>query len=278
MRIRLQHAMVPGITYISFLIDILEFLGEHPSEIVFIELKSDGFVVKKDKEREGQIVVLSMIPSIEELAMCMNEARDQVRNELGRSIVIGQGPFYRLLSLSPRRIQLKLNQLHCVVNRTARDLDRTIGELIESNTRFIVVDKIHSEASYDRFDSYDHVAYNTMTPNTIIAMLEKTNVEAAAYASEGRETVGAVPKKGSIYQCQSTPTATISADVKASLTYSDSSSLLTYMKPIMDRMVYPFIDATDFTKDQGNVIFLTDFVDGVIVEKALTVSRKRAGW
>lgn len=60
--------------------------------------------------------------------------------------------------------------------------------------------------------------------------------------------------------------------------YSDSSSLLTYMKPIMDRAIHPYIKTKDFTKDAGNVIFLADFVEGVTVESAIDVSRKRAGF
>lgn len=47
------------------------------------------------------------------------------------------------------------------------------------------------------------------------------------------------------------------------------------MKPIMDRAVHPYIQTKEY-KDAGNVVFLADFVDGVLVETALTVSRQRA--
>lgn len=107
--------------------------------------------------------------------------------------------------------------------------------------------------------------------------------------------------RGAIYQLQATPTANLKDDVRASITfvptpffislpvqntnlfklkfensYSDSSSLLTYMKPRMDRATYPWIESHTF-QDPGNVIFLNDFVEGVLVEHCIEVSKQRAG-
>ncbi|KAM0752878.1 PLC-like phosphodiesterase [Meredithblackwellia eburnea MCA 4105] len=238
-----QHAMVPGCTYLQFLTDIFNFLGDHTSEIVVVELKSDGFVVREDKVRNGEVVVYSMIPNEEELAGVMEEAR-QATSDGGRAVVIA----------------------------SAQDLDRPIGELIESNKRLIIIDRVHHPDDWDRGDSYDHVSYNTTNPATILASLEKTYSE----CSHPQDPAPGKPSKGTIYQLQATPTANIKMDVAASITYSDCSSLLTFMKPQMDRTTYPWIAGKTFD-DPGNVILLNDFVDGVLVEHALDVSRRRAG-
>lgn len=97
-----------------------------------------------------------------------------------------------------------------------QDLDRSIGALVAENRRFIIIDKVHFDTAWPRFDSYDHKLYNTVDPATILHMLNQTNQDAI----EGAKTPTAEgsPKKGSIYQCQATPTANLSQDVRASLT------------------------------------------------------------
>ena len=125
------HAVVPGCKYIVFLTNILDFLAEHPSEIVFVELKSDGFAVHEDKkDAQGVVKVYSMIPSVEELQECLNKARSAAASDTGRAIQIGH----------------------------ASDLDRPIGELISEQKRLIIVDRVHDPEAWDRADSYDHVA------------------------------------------------------------------------------------------------------------------------
>lgn len=57
-----RHAIVPGCPYSVFLHDVLTFLSLHPSEITVVELKSDGFPVKKNKyAKDGKISVWSMV-------------------------------------------------------------------------------------------------------------------------------------------------------------------------------------------------------------------------
>ncbi|KAI5475561.1 hypothetical protein MNV49_001157 [Pseudohyphozyma bogoriensis] len=243
-RMHHQHAMVPGCLYVVFLADVLNFLSSHPKEIVVVELKSDGFVVREDKVRNGQVAVYSMIPSEEELAQVLEEAR-QNTDDGGRSVVIGG----------------------------AQDLDSPIGTLIEQNKRFIIIGKVHHPDAWPRADSYDHVSYNTENPATILASLEET-FKTSSHPEDKRE---GVPSRGAIYQLQATPTANIRDDIGASLTYSDSSSLLTYMKPQQDRATYPWIASHTF-EDPGNVIFLNDFVDGALVEHAIEVSKQRSGF
>lgn len=75
---------------------------------------------------------------------------------------------------------------------------------------------------------------------------------------------------------QATPTANLLDDLFASLTYSDSSSLLTYVKPKMDRVTYPWVASKTFA-EPGNIVLLQDFVEGLVVEHAREVSRQRAG-
>lgn len=145
----LQHAMVPGTLYspwfdlhstcshldtgceyVTFLTAVLNFLSSHPQEIVFAELKSSGFVVTIDKYHTPPggtpvIQVYSMIPSEAELTACWEEAR-RATDEGGRKIVMG----------------------------SAEDLRKTIGELLEEEKRFIVVDRLHHPGDWPRDDSY----------------------------------------------------------------------------------------------------------------------------
>lgn len=121
-----QHALVPGCTYLTFLLDILNFLSTHPSEIVVVELKSDGFVVREDKYRDGKLVVYSMIPSPAELDEVWEEARNLVELESAREIARG-GP---------------------------EDMSRPIGELIIEKKRLIMIDQIHRPGCWVRGDSY----------------------------------------------------------------------------------------------------------------------------
>lgn len=83
---------------------------------------------------------------------------------------------------------------------------------------------------------------STQDPATIIACLEKLH----------RASGEAEPGSGAIYQLQATPTSNIRSDIAASCTYSDCSSLLTYMKPIMDRVTYPWVASHEF-KEPGEL-------------------------
>lgn len=204
--------------YSTFLTDILNFLAANPREIVVVELKSDGFVVKADKERNGKVVVYTMVPTVAELDEVWEEARKAAEQDSARDIVrAGPG-----------------------------DLGRPIGELINERKRLILIDQIHDPGCWVRNDSYgeaelssatsaltdslswaDHVAYNTAEAAPIVAALEKTHVE-SSHPDENAPTDK--PPRGCIYQLQATPTANLVDDLFASLTYSDSSSLLTYVK------------------------------------------------
>lgn len=84
------------------------------------------------------------------------------------------------------------------------------------------------------------------------------------------------PRRGAIYQCQATPTSAVKDDVLNVITYSDCSSLLVYMRPKMDRAIYPWIAGARF-EDPGLVVLLNDFCDGVLVEHAIAKSWQRSG-
>ena len=121
-----QHALVPGQGYIEFLTQILAFLVEHTREVVVVELKSDGFVLTKPTEREGEVTALSMIPTTDELAECLTKAREQVSGS--DAVKIGR----------------------------ALDMDKPIGELLDSGARLVLIDRVHEPDSWSRLDSYDH--------------------------------------------------------------------------------------------------------------------------
>lgn len=48
---------------------------------------------------------------------------------------------------------------------------------------------------------------------------------------------------------------------------------MTYMKPRMDRVTYPWLASRTF-EEPGNVVLLNDFVDGVLVRLCLVVVRQ----
>ena len=123
-----QHALVPGQAYIDFLTQILAFLVEHSREVVVVELKSDGFVLPKPTERDGKVTALGMIPTPDELAACLATAREHVTGS--ESIQIGR----------------------------ALDMDKPIGDLLDSGARLILIDRVHEPDSWSRLDSYDHKA------------------------------------------------------------------------------------------------------------------------
>lgn len=110
--IRHQHAIVPGEEYVSFLTSILRFLAKNRCEIVLVELKKDGFVLPEDKfDKEGKRVAISMIPSVQELQACLDQACVAAG---GSDIRVGG----------------------------AGDLDTSVGQLIERQTRLIIVDRV----------------------------------------------------------------------------------------------------------------------------------------
>lgn len=121
-----QHAIVPGCTYEDFLTQIFDFLATHPSEIVVVELKDDGFVIREDRFREDKLVVHNMVPSVEELEKEMQHARDAAKEPGAKEIVVA-GP---------------------------ADMNKTIGQLIQEKRRLILIDRVHNPEAWARNDSY----------------------------------------------------------------------------------------------------------------------------
>ena len=125
--IRHQHAIVPGEEYISFLTSILRFLAKNAHEVVLVELKKDGFVLPEDKfDKQGKKVAISMIPSVQELRACL----DQAYVAAGRPDI----------------------RAGC-----AGDLDASIGSLIERQTRLIIVDRVSGAQSEKHFALADRL-------------------------------------------------------------------------------------------------------------------------
>lgn len=138
--------MVPGCLYLDFLTSILTFLALHPSEIVVVELKDDGFVVKADRiNAEGVTTVLSMVPTEDELEKVWEEAREKVKE-------------------TTRGTQE-------VVRGGAKDLDRNIGELIEEGKRLILIDRIHRPEEWQRDDSYGTLPLASSNPTSLLSRL-----------------------------------------------------------------------------------------------------------
>ncbi|GAA5894932.1 hypothetical protein JCM5296_000920 [Sporobolomyces johnsonii] len=264
--IRHQHSIVPGVGYEIFLIDILAFLSDNTSEIVVVELKSDGFPFTTDLYDESdppKLTAISMVPTVEALAAALHNAKSSS-------------------PLAAREIEVG----------SAQDLSVPIGELLRRNRRLIIIDRVHelereTEDRWDRADSYTHDLYDTDDPLKILAALN------VAYDDATSRAARKVTPLSTIYQLQATPTAQIVwemstylvssstltsvaqwADIGASLTYSDASSLLVWSKARMDRVTYPWL-ATKAFIEPGLVVFLNDFVDGCLVEHALEKTKER---
>ncbi|GAA5866090.1 hypothetical protein JCM1840_003403 [Sporobolomyces johnsonii] len=245
--IRHQHSIVPGVGYEIFLIDILAFLSDNTSEIVVVELKSDGFPFTTDLYDESdppKLTAISMVPTVEALAAALHNAKSSS-------------------PLAAREIEVG----------SAQDLGAPIGELLRNNRRLIIIDRVHelereAEDRWDRADSYTHDSYDTDDPLKILAALN------VAYDDATTRAARKVSPLSTIYQLQATPTAQIWADIGASLTYSDASSLLVWSKARMDRVTYPWL-ATKAFIEPGLVVFLNDFVDGCLVEHALEKTKER---
>jgi hypothetical protein len=128
-----------------FLIHVLNFLGENPTEIVFFEvrphalrhslfltpipqIKSDGFAILRDSfdAKSGKTRVVTMVPTLAELDATLERARVGAGSAAAREVVVG----------------------------TPADLGRSIGELLESNTRLIVANRVHFPDDWARADSY----------------------------------------------------------------------------------------------------------------------------
>ncbi|KAH8925834.1 hypothetical protein BT69DRAFT_1331818 [Atractiella rhizophila] len=226
--------------------------------LFLVELKDDNIIKK------GNLIPISMVPTVDELERAMEEARLSV-------------------AASARAIKLASKE----------DLARPIGELIKENKRLFFFDRVHEEEPWQRADSYDGKAYNTFKPEPILERLKETHARFSKLTEEDAASP-TKPPRGTIYQLQGIPLCplpilqnsrtyyrqqrrrrTLGADIAASLTYSDASSLLVYMKAVMDRETYSWIGNHDFD-DPGNPVFLNDFVDGALVEHCIEVSKQRA--
>ncbi|GAA6017840.1 hypothetical protein JCM10207_003471 [Rhodosporidiobolus poonsookiae] len=237
--LRHQHAIVPGVSYEFFLIDVLAFLADNPGEIVVVELKDDGFPFRTDTFDPSsptplKPTAISMVPTVPELAAALAGAK-------------ASSP------LAAREINVG----------GAADLRRTVGELLRENRRLVIVDRVHEAERreeerwerWERADSYTHEAYDTDDPLKVLAALNVAHSDAAIRAAQKRGP------SSTIYQLQATPTAQIWSDIGASLTYSDASSLLVWSKARMDRVT--LLRRAD------------DFVDPALVHHAVEKSRER---
>lgn len=134
-----------------------------------------------------------MIPTLEALEACLESARHSANGLAAREIRVG-GP---------------------------ADLERTIGDLLATNTRLIIANRVHFPDAWERGDSYSafgvvpsracttdlnpagHEAYDTDDPAKVKAALEATHEDATRRAAKGEGP------RATIYQLQATPTADI---------------------------------------------------------------------
>jgi hypothetical protein len=140
----------------------------------------------------------------------------------------------------------------------ASALQSNVGDLLNTGTRLILI-----EGTWDFQDSYSDAAYATVDPPPILAALQQL-----------RGLVAGTPH-GAIYQLQATPTSLSNQFVEAWFTRSDASSILLSTKSLMDSATYPWVAENSFG-NQGLVVFLNDFVDGVLTERAIAVTAARA--
>ncbi|KAI8454583.1 PLC-like phosphodiesterase, partial [Phakopsora pachyrhizi] len=252
-KIHHQHACVPGYEYVSALVETLCFLADHPSEIVIYELKSDGFVARKTTWRKDSIPFHSMIPTKAALNAALDEAR-----------------------LIAKNVDLRTDD---IIIGNQSDLDRTIGDLLEQNSRLMIINRMGDEPElgwdWVRDDSYGLSDYILWEEDQSCDKLNR-KISKTRNSSHGDLKK---PLPGTIYQLQATPTKSITDDIVTSLTYSKASSLLVYTKSCVDPVTYDWIRQRHFI-EPGEIIYcsLNDFVDSVLTEHAIEKSKIRAGF
>lgn len=97
--------------------------------------RSSGFAILADiadSETSGK-AALSMVPTLEALEACLESARQSANGLAAREHRIG-GPV---------------------------DLGRTIGDLLETNTRLIIANRVHFPDAWERGDSYSAASYRS---------------------------------------------------------------------------------------------------------------------
>ena len=143
-----------------------------------------------------------------------------------------------------------------------KDLDRTIGKLLEENRRLIVLRDNDPVA-----DSYNDGDYATDNPKDILKAVKWT------IDSDRRD------KKWMVLQLQATYSNKWSGRLNALTALSDAASPLLSTKAKIDHATYPWLMSAkaDFKNKAGSklVVLLNDFVDNALTSHAWALTRRR---
>jgi hypothetical protein len=155
-----------------------------------------------------------------------------------------------------------------VVIGTAADLNTSYGELIAANKRLIFLNQIDDWYPAGKYDSYNGSAYATTNPQTIIGALN---------------TMSGGGEGGSSYtvlQLQGTATS-VNTEVVicAAASLSNASSPLMSTKALFDTSTYPWLSKNVVANlsNEYLVVFLNDFVDNVLAQTAMEITKQRMG-
>jgi hypothetical protein len=155
-----------------------------------------------------------------------------------------------------------------IVVGTAADLNTSYGDLIAANKRLIFLNQIGGWYPAAKYDSYSGAAYSTTNPQSIIGALNKLT------------EAGAKGSNYTVLQLQGTATS-VNTEVVicAAASLSHASSPLMSTKALFDSHTYPWL-STNVVANLSNqylVVFLNDFVDNVLAQTAMEITKQRMG-
>lgn len=268
-----QHSFIPGLSYTSFITQIVGWLVAHPTEIVVVNLNNQGFIAADQMTppttgsgTPANVLLPLLQPAIQLPQIPMGGT------VLSQILAIGQG---MINAASGAGLQLG----------GPSDLQTPIGELISSGKRLIFLNQISASgqsqggwATASKYDSYavNGNAYATLNPSTLIGPggpLPQMTLPPP--------TNGAQNPDYTVLQLQATSTAIYQVDVTASATESDASSPLLGTKPLMDSQTYPWVLANAARQipatTKSLLVLLNDFADNGLADVARQVSQQRMG-
>ena len=145
-------------------------------------------------------------------------------------------------------------------------LQRSIASLRQAGTRLIVLQEA------DKYDSYTHEAYATLSAESILKQFESMTTEGQTGPGAGDLT---------ILQCQATSQSIKEVLVHSVLASNTATSCLTSTKADLDRQTLPWLrlNLNQRLKADGKLcVVLNDFIDGATTETGVELSRERLSW
>ena len=249
-----QHNFIPGYPYLSFLTDVLNWLKDHPTEIVTISLSTNGFLDHA-----------SMDPTEEELENVWNEAMKNT----GADVVIGTrydlASSYQTLIDQKKRI-IFLNNSNAISDSATNSY--------------------YPASKYDTYDGNDD-QYATFSSNTIIdnvlnkmSASDQSGKDYTVVQIQGTCTAALMTNLENAWNDNGAKCAAEVAQEVVTSTDSNAASPLLSTKALFDSATYPWVhqNLTSHLSNDQLVVVLNDFADNALADvcKAVTEERMKA--